>query len=388
MMKIFIKGLNSCVMRKQKLKQYTDYLLANEHQIISKPDKAAYILLWTCAFRQDVFDNSINELLRYKEIYPAKLLIVGCLPDISPKALSIFPQENIIPWKSDVKLENIFGNNKLLKNFSEPYIEKALCKDATEYRKQHPDKDVIFHDQFIKLVISEGCNFNCTYCSEKLMFPPHKSIPINKLYNALSGIINKNGKNDVVLCADSLGDYGLDINSSLPELIEELSKLKVRFALNNFNPSSFLKYWWQLIQFIQNKTIIHLNLPIQSASDKILKLMGRTYTKDNISFIFYILNELQAKFDTHIIVGFPGETEYDFDETIDFIIQYHPKYVLASTFMEIPEMPAAKLQNKVPMDIIKNRLIRLTERLKTESIICNTDNSQLIIDRIRKLNKV
>jgi tRNA A37 methylthiotransferase MiaB len=386
-MKIFIKGLNSCVLRRQKLEQYKQYLVANNHSIVLTPGESDYIILWTCAFRADVRNNSYKEVLRYQKEYLAKVLIAGCLPDIDPGSLSIFPKENIIPWKTDTKLEQIFGNAKPLTSFSIVYVEKALCKNAAEFRKINPDKDIIFHDQFIKLVISEGCNFNCVYCSEKLAFPSHKSIPIGDLFESLKETIKKTGKNNVVLHADSLGDYGSDINTSLPKLIHELSKLKVHFALNFLNPASFIKHWWELLQLIEKGTIIHLNLPIQSASDSILKAMNRAYTKNDINFIFYSLNKLKVSFDTHILIGFPGETDEDFNETVDFLLYYKPSYVLASSFMEMPLMPAAKLQEKISVQVVKERLVKLSQQLATRGIICNTDGSQLMLDRLRKLNK-
>ncbi len=88
-MNVYIKGLNACVMRKQKIVQYEDYLIANGHKIVPSPEDGNVILVWTCAFRSDHRDASVDKIQEYLTTYnDVKIVVTGCLPDISPELLN------------------------------------------------------------------------------------------------------------------------------------------------------------------------------------------------------------------------------------------------------------------------------------------------------------
>ena len=93
------------------------------------------------------------------------------------------------------------------------------------------------------------------------------------------------------------------------------------------------------------------------------------------------------EFDTHIIIGFPGENDADFEESIDFIIKHKPKHVLTSRYMDLKILPAYKLPNKIAPEIITHRLKLFEKRMKSTGIICNSDESDIIQDRFERINK-
>lgn len=392
-MKVFIKGLNSCIMRKGKLQQYRFFLSANGHTIVNNPLCSDIILVWTCGFRKDVHDNSIKEIERYKRDFKAEIVAMGCLPDINSAWFKKEFKGRIINWRDDEKkMEDFFGRG-ILKFNDAPHLfaEKNLCDNTEIFRKKNPDKDATFHDQFIKLVVSEGCNYKCTYCSERLAFPPYHSFPLKELVESCRKIVKETGYLKVILLADSIDDYGCDIGSDLSALIKELIKIHpgMKIALNNMNPAGFIRFYDEIAGFLEKGYIQHLNLPIQSASDKILKLMNRPYGAKDIEKIFDALNKIGFKeFDTHIIIGFPGEEDEDFNKTMEFITKHKPKYVLASCFMEAPLIEAKNLPCKIDEDIKKGR-IRAAERImKLCGIICNSDDGELSMERCRRLNLI
>jgi MiaB/RimO family radical SAM methylthiotransferase len=380
-------------MRKQKLQQYHNFLIANGHEIVKNHSESDVILLWTCAFRKDVRDNSLSEIERYQRESKAELIVTGCLPDIAPDLLGKCFKGRVIRWCDDrEKMEKFFGCKKCtFDSISPTFVEGSLCTDTETYRKENPDKDVTFHDQFIKLIVSEGCNYQCSYCSERLAFPPYRSFSEAELIETCRRMTDKTGHLEIMLLADSLGDYGCDSGSNLPALIRELKTLHpdLKIALNNLNPAGFIKFVDDMVEFLQKGYIRHLNLPIQSASEHILKLMNRPYTRKDIDKIFTLLNNINfTEFDTHLIVGFPGETEDAFKETVRFILRHRPKYILASGFMESEGMAASKLPDKVD-DITKSlRLLDIEKQAKAAGIICNTDSSELGSERLRRLNYV
>lgn len=391
-MKVYLKSLNACLMRNQKVLQYSNYLQANNHIIVDHPEKAECILIWTCAFRADHRDAGLTKIDYYIENYKAIIIVAGCLPDIAPYLLEHYGNKvTIVNWKNDVKLlDKMFSSSHSLREFNTIMVEEKLCEDAFEFRKRHPDKPVTFHDQFIKVLISEGCNHNCTYCSELTTFPPYKSFTTDQIKTEVAKVVSNTGVSDIVLLADSLGQFGSDIKETLPQLISTLSTINknIKIALNNLHLINLLEYYDEIITFVNRCIIKHINLPIQSGSDRILKLMKRKYTSADIEKVFSHFNTIGFReFDTHIIVGFPTEEEEDFKRTLSMIIKYRPKYVLASKYMEAKFAKSSEIFPKVPEKIINTRLERIASSLKDVGIICNCDGSDLSLDRFKRLYK-
>lgn len=391
-MKVFIKALNSCVMRKGKLRQYVLYLLQNGHNIVLSPEECDAIFVWSCAFRSDVRDNCLQQIKQLKKQYDARLIVGGCLPDIDKNLLLKSFQGDIVSWRNDViDMRRIFGNNCTAITESSPFFsEEKICDNAAIYRKENLDADVQFHDEFVKLVISEGCNHECSYCSERLAFPPYRSFPLEVLVSSCEEIVKRTGEYVVVLLADSLGEYGRDLGIDLAALITAVAAIdkRITIALNNMNPTDFILDFDKYQHLVREGIICHVNLPIQSASDRVLKRMNRAYCKDEISRIFTMFaREGLTRFDTHVIIGFPGERGEDIDETIEFIFHHGIKYVLASQYMETLGMDAAKLDEKCNREDIERRLGRFAGAMEKAGIICNIEKGNIMGTRLERINK-
>lgn len=389
-MKIFIRFLNGCVMRRQKEMQYNNFFVQNGHELVDSATNSDYIIIWGCSFRADWRDASLSVINYYIDNFKQKIIIAGCLPSIAPEYIKKNKRIKLIPWKDDKCFDDIFGDVFGLYKFNPVFIQNKICDNTEEYRKNNKDKDVTFHDQFVKVVIAIGCGFNCSYCSEKLAFPKYMSFSEKDIIKKCKDIIDKTKNYDVMLLADNLGQYGRDINSSLPKLIKKIKKIhpNIKFALNNLNPIYFIKFIDEMKFFIKNNWIKHLNLPIQSASDDMLKLMRRPYNKKDLIKIFVTLNELNFKdFDTHIIVGFPGETECDLIETIAFLLSIRPRYVLVSRYMEAKHTTSAKLLNKIDEKTVNDRIEKIKENLDRFGILYNTDDGELSSTRLKNLMK-
>jgi len=388
-MKVHIKALNSCIMRKQRIEEYVHFLKENGHELVPTATKADAVLVWSCAFRNDFREASLTEIDHLADAPSLKVLVGGCLPDIDPEALENRPGCISVPWRQDAQiLEEIFGNQTRLDDCIKVFTEEQRCVDAAEHRKEHPKDDVTFHDQFIKAVISEGCNYNCAYCSEKLAFPEFKSMPLEQLVQDCKMQVEQTGVTDVMLMADSLGQYGMDIGLDLPALMDALKESipNIRIALSNLNPIDILNFKDWFRKALTENLFLHLNLPMQSASDSVLKAMNRPYSAQDLEDVFELLAECSfVDFDTHLIVGFPTETEEDIKSSVDFCIRNKVRYVLLSQYMEASKAPSAKLLPKVSVEERQERIDWATRRLQDEGIICNSDGSSISKERIKRL---
>ncbi len=192
------------------------------------------------------------------------------------------------------------------------------------------------------------------------------------------------------MIADSLGDYGKDSGSSLVELIDSILGIRddIQVGLMNCHPADFIAYFDYLVARLREKRIFHLNIPIQSASDRILKLMNRPYTKNDLTTIFTELNTMNfSECETHLLIGFPSESDGDFHESLDFLLQHKPKYVMASAYMESEPMKSSSLPGKVPLETIRQRIQFVAEQMKEHGIICNYDTCEYVKEQFQRQAK-
>jgi len=371
---------------------YKCFLEKNGHEVIFDPKGADVILVWTCGYRKDVIENSVSELNRYKSEYPGAIIALGCLPDIDRGLLKNAFKGIIVPWKEEVEFfeEYFHAAPGSFTRCSPVFYENEICRDAAEYRRLYPEADVIFADQFFKLLISQGCPYECSYCTERLAFPPYKSVSEDELVEACRIPVEQQGQRRIMLIGDCIGKYGSDIGSSLPRLIRRLHAKHPQtvYALQNFHPRNFLDFYEDMEYFLKEGWIVHINLPIQSASDRVLSAMKRQHTRKDLDRIFELMVSMNfRKFDTHIIVGFPGETESDFMETVDFLKKYRPMYALVSKYYDAPTAVSFKIGNKIDNDTIQRRLELIENVMKKIGAVYNIDGADFMQDRLRRINR-
>ena len=384
-MKVYVKGLNTCTTRRQSVAQYVEYMRRNGHELVATPEEAEKTLVWTCAFRRDVRDRSLAEIAKLKE-RGCNVVVGGCLPDIDPETLAAHHDGDILRWKDDVVgLPELFGGETVsLNDLREAYGEDFVCEDIESYKNEHPEANVQFYDSFNKLVISEGCPLKCSYCSERLMFPPFKSFAIEDLVEEVEERAKRTGIYKFALLADSLGDYGRDVGLTFIDLLRRLREVdsRIQFVLFNLNPYHILEYFDEFDELMEEGYFFHINMPMQSASNKVLELMKRPYTVEGLERIFALFDKYGFdNFDTHIIVGFPGEEEEDFLMTKEFILKHKPNHVLLSGCMLNSNIPADSLPDKVDREVIIDRIQQGEMAFKDIGLFCNSDGGALMKDR-------
>lgn len=209
-----------------------------------------------------------------------------------------------------------------------------------------------------------GCDKFCTYCIVPYTRGKQRSRKPEYIINEVKDLI-KQGYKEVTLLGQNVNAYGKDLNNDykMGDLLRDVAKTGIeRIRFMTSHPWDFDN---DMIKAIKDNSNImpYVHLPLQSGSDRILKLMGRRYTKEKYLELFHQLkdNIPNVSITTDIIVGFPGETEDDFLETLNVVEEC--KYDSAFTFIFSPRegTPAAKMEDNVSIDVKNQRLYKLNE---------------------------
>jgi MiaB-like tRNA modifying enzyme len=334
--------------------------------ITSKEDFADLIVINSCIVKtptQEKIRRRVQNLLKQ---YPdKKIILAGCMPRFISKKMknneNLFLLDtshikDILNLIQDIQ-EGTYAPEKYLKKRNE--VKTSLPKS--------PDNSFIGINQ-----ISEGCLGECSYCIVRLAKGKLFSYPQEKIIQSIKNDL-ASGCREIWITSQDNASYGIEEGKYLlPELLREILELKGNFLvrLGMMNPNNVLKILPELIETYKHpKMFKFLHLPIQSGSDRILKMMKRKYTrKDILKIIREFKKEIpKIIFSTDIIVGFPGETEKDFQETLDLIKDIRPEILNRSNFYPLKQTPAEKLGQIYPK-IINERASRL---MNLHLNICN-----------------
>jgi len=231
------------------------------------------------------------------------------------------------------------------------YIRKNAAKKTTKIHRK------ISNNNLYHVRISDGCMGNCAYCGIRKAVGPQKSIPINEIITKFKLELNK-GNKDILLVAEDAGSYGLDMGSSLPELLEEITKIPGDYSITitSISPTYIAKYVDQLEKIFKTKKIVNINIPVQSGSKRILGLMNKDPDIEKIEkAILKIKKSFQKlELEAQLMVGFPTETEEDFESTLHLIKKLNFDMIYILKFPNASGTDAYSLKPK-----IKNKEINL-----------------------------
>ena len=272
----------------------------------------------TCSVTDNA-DRKCKKIVREaRKISPdAYVTIIGCYAQLKPAEIADIPGVDAVLGAAEK-----FRLLELLDGFVRADSPKVLASDIVEAKQ--------FNNAFSKgdrtrtfLKVQDGCDYTCTFCTIPLARGKSRSTPIASVVSYAEEIASTNVK-EVVLTGVNIGDFGLiegKREESFYDLIAALDKVEGinRYRISSIEPNLLHE---KIIEFVSNseKFVPHFHIPLQSGSNKILKLMRRRYMKelysDRISFIRQLMPSCCIGVD--VIVGFPGETDQDFLETYDF----------------------------------------------------------------------
>lgn len=345
-------------------------------------DTPDIFIINTCSVTENA-DKKCHKVVREaRSISPnAYVAIIGCYAQLKPEAISSIPGVDAVLGASEK-----FRLIELLDGFVRPAQPVVLSSKISE--AQTFNTSYSMHDRtrtFLK--VQDGCNYTCSFCTIPLARGDSRSDTIANIVTAANEIA-RSGVKEIVLTGVNTGDFGIQNGVRVERFIDLIKALDMvvdieRFRISSIEPNLLTT---EIIRFVaeSRRFAPHFHIPLQSGSDKILKLMRRRYLKElYVEKVAAIKSVMPfACIGADVIVGFPEETEDDFLETYNFLNQLDIAYLHVFTYSERENTPAATMTNPVPMKSRHDRsgmLHILSEKKKRSFYESNKGTSRTVL---------
>lgn len=339
-----------CRTNQYESQAYSDQLKSLGFVEASSADEANVCIVNTCTVTQSADSSSRHAIRELARKHPrAKLVVTGCFAESHPEQIRNI-DENI----------QIVSNAKKQELLSLVYPEEEWPEFSI---KQFDDKTRAF------VKVQDGCNSFCTYCILPYVRGRSKSRSIEEVEKEVRGLV-ENGYKEIVLTGINVGDF----EGGLAKLIKAIDKIDgvKRLRLSSIDPDEVDDELQEAI--LEGKNTCHsLHIVLQSGSNAILKRMNRKYTKQ---IFFETIHRLRSYdpdfgFTTDVIVGFPGETEEDFEETLEAIREVKFAKVHMFPYSDRPRTRASQYPNKIAPPVMQERKARVLELSEKQTFLWN-----------------
>jgi threonylcarbamoyladenosine tRNA methylthiotransferase MtaB len=373
-MRIYMKTLG-CRLNEAELETWSREFQDHGHQLTPELEQADMVIVNSCAVTADAVRKSRKAMHRAHHKNPhAKLVVSGCYASLNPETTA-----------QEMGVDLVIGNqdkDRLVKIVSRELDLKSMPQLATE-----PGVNSLLargrQRAFIK--VQDGCRYNCTFCIVTLARGEERSRPIADVVEEINRL-HAEGIHEAVLTGVHIGGYGSDLNSSLTELIQAvLDQTDIpRLRIGAVEPWDLPDQFWPL--FDNPRFLPHLHLPLQSGSDSILRRMARRCKRDEFAQLVDAARSSIHNFNitTDVIVGFPGEGESEWRESIEFIQQIGFGHLHIFTFSPRAGTLAADMPGRVPRETMRQRSQELHElgmRMKRDTLQQNLGQTcQVLIE--------
>lgn len=354
-MQIHLKTLG-CRLNEAELESWAEGFQARGHDITQNADAADILVVNTCAVTQEAVKKSRQIIRRTHRGNPqAKLIVSGCYASLDKKIRNDIPGIDL--------LVNNQQKDQLVDITLKELNDKTMPALSTE-----PGEASIFkrgrNRAFIK--IQDGCRYRCTFCIVTVARGDERSRTTKDIIKEINHY-HQQGIQEIVLTGVHVGGFGSDIDSNLYELIETiLTNTDVpRIRLGSVEPWDLPDNFFNL--FSNKRLMPHMHLPLQSGSDSVLKRMARRCKTSDFNSLIERAREVITDFNltTDIIVGFPGETDEEWEETMRFIDKVQFSHIHIFTYSKREGTKAARLPDQVDSEVKKQRSKKLHELTTT-----------------------
>ncbi|MCD4794897.1 MAG: tRNA (N(6)-L-threonylcarbamoyladenosine(37)-C(2))-methylthiotransferase MtaB [Bacteroidales bacterium] len=315
-------------------------------------EKSDVVLINTCTVTGTAVKKCRQAIKKAKKISPnAFIAVTGCYAQDEADNIAKMPGVDVV-----------LGNNEKFNFFK--YVKSLEKKKNAVVYSCETNKINRFDAAFSSgdrtrsfLKVQDGCDYPCTYCIIPSVRGKSRSDTVKKTVKQADKIASE-GFKEVILTGVNIGDFGKGTGESFFDLIKALEKVEgiERYRISSIEPNLISD---EILEFtVQSKKFLpHFHIPVQSGSDKILKLMKRRYNTSLFHQKIKRINQLipNAFLGIDVIVGFPGETEEDFIDSYNFLESLNISFLHVFSYSVRPGTPAEHLPDKVPGNIIKKR---------------------------------
>ncbi len=391
-MRVFIES-GGCDRRLLDLTKIRRFLDLNGYELVNKPKRADCILVSTCAFNDYEENLSLDKVENYSN-NGKRLIVYGCLPDISPEKFARFGNVEFIAPKDIENVEYLSREVKIPFNemedpnqipgylnfssisgaarkfFREFKLSSSFLSKVKNFMISRSRNIVGRNTGEYLLFTSRGCVGDCSYCAIRKAIGPIQSKPLQSVIHELKRGLNY-GHHKFTIIGDDVGAYGLDISKDFTSLLAAIQKTlnggsgnngrkdNISLALDEFHPKWAVRYEEQILQFLKNTPFVsRIRCPVQSGSERILSLMNRFHDTGKIRSTMIKMKEHrpEMKLATQIMIGFPTETENDFKKTLEFVYSAGFEEVTIFAYSDKSGVPSNAIAPKVSAKTIRNRI--------------------------------
>jgi len=350
-MQIHLKTLG-CRLNEAELETWAQAFQKQGHQITRQAENAHVVVINSCAVTQDAARKSRQMIRRIHRDNPqAKLVVSGCYATLNQdEAASLLGVDLVVSNKDKDQLVETTLSQLNMSTMPAMSTEPAEISLFTRGRQR----------AFVK--VQDGCRYRCTFCIVTVARGEESSRPVQTVIDEINELHNQ-GINEVILTGVHLGGYGSDLDNTLSDLIKAiLTHTDIpRLRLGSLEPWELPADFFEL--FDNPRLMPHLHLPLQSGSDTVLRRMARRCKTEEFASIVNQLRQQIPHFNitTDIIVGFPGETEQEWQDSFNFIKQTGFGHIHIFTYSRREGTKAAGLPDQIPEAIKKQRSQQLHE---------------------------
>jgi threonylcarbamoyladenosine tRNA methylthiotransferase MtaB len=358
-----------CKVNQYETEAMTELFEKNGYDLVESEEVADVYVINTCTVTNLGDRKSRQFIRRCKRKNPDSIVaVVGCYSQTAPDEVSKIEEVDVILGTSD--------RNKIVEYVKKKEKQKEKINVVTDIMEIKDFEEMTIHNikgktrAFLK--IQEGCNQYCSYCIIPYARGPIRSRKLEDIIKEVKRLV-ENGFDEVVLTGIHVASYGKDLEEgTLLDVIKEVNKIEglKRIRLSSIEPTIMTKEFVKTLSEL-DKVCEHFHLSLQSGCDETLKRMNRKYTtKEYREVVDRIIGYMpKVSITTDIIVGFPGETDEEFEKTIKFVKDIKFSQIHVFKYSPRKGTPAAKFENQVD-GIIKNKrseeLISIVEKLTKE----------------------
>lgn len=327
-------------------------------EVVSFNSEADIYVINTCSVTEQADKKCRQSIKKIQNKNPeAFIAVVGCYAQLKPEEIAKnLGVDIVLGTKEKFNILEYLDN---LQKKETPEIHSCEIEEIKNFNSSHSEADRT--RSFLK--VQDGCDYSCSYCTIPLARGKSRNKKIDDLIIEAEKIA-QSGIKEIILTGVNIGDFGKSTNESFFDLIKSIEKVKdiERIRISSIEPNLLTN---EIIEFVSlsDKFLHHFHIPLQSGCNKILAKMQRRYNrelfKSRVDKIKLVMPD--AFIGVDVIVGFPNETDDDFNETYRFLEELDASFYHVFSYSERPNTKSASFENKIPKNIISTRSKKLND---------------------------